>query len=178
MTSLNFIVKKSFIALLTWGLCLPFFSAEYLVEAESFPQRKDVKLVRDEAVQNGEFLHFTEDNAATEATFMLPQSGDYAVWLRTMSFNGNFRKTQIFIDDRLVATLGDGTPENNRAGSFTWYHAPALTRLKAGKIKIKLVSTSPYTRVDALLLTTSTAFLPQGKMEKIAELQKISEEKQ
>ncbi len=149
-------------------------AANYSVECEKFPASRNVRLFKDELAQNGAFLHFTEENAETTARFDLPQSGDYALWARTMSFGGNFRKIDIYLNGKKVASLGDGTPENNRAGSFTWYHAPALTHLEAGELEIKLVSTSPYTRVDALIFTTDTAFLPEGIQTGIEGLSPVS----
>lgn len=166
-------MKNVAFAFLCLSAALSLYAVEYGVECENFPTSRNVKLAKDELAQNGAFLHFTDENAETTARFNLPQSGDYALWARTMSFGGNFRKVDIYLNGKKAASLGDGTPENNRAGAFTWYHAPALTHLEAGELEIKLVSTSPYTRVDALIFSTDTAFLPKGIQTGITELTTI-----
>ncbi len=144
---------KKFWAALLGAAALSAGAATFLAEFESFDCAAPAE-AKNWGIANGNgYVHFNADKAVIKATLELPETGDYYVWVRAWAANDVFRKATLSINKQIVGTFGDGKPEGNAPG-FTWQRSKKKIHLDAGKIEVRAISQSEYTRFDALILTT------------------------
>ncbi len=150
-------------------------AAEYRIEPEFFSNQGAWKRSSHQGSMGRGVMRAkaVEKNKLT-GILTLPQGGEYCVWVRTLSFNGNSRKCKIFINKQGLGSFGDAkltADESNPA--LKWEKAAKRLTLAAGKLDIEIVPVSPYVRIDSIILTTDANFVPPdnaGEIKAIAEL--------
>ena len=98
----------------------------------------------------------------------VPSNGTYSVWIRYMEIAGYLAKYGVLVEDADGKALAERTlaadDAYNRAhGGFSWVK---LDVPLAGRFRVRLRKTDPgltYRRVDAVLVTDDTAFVPEGE---------------
>ncbi|MCQ2378948.1 MAG: hypothetical protein MJ016_07070 [Victivallaceae bacterium] len=169
-------MKRIFTFFSAAGFLFAAAGAEYLVECEDFPENEAMKVGVWEIANGEKFLNCTAQGAESFSVVELPQSGDYYLWVRTLSFGGNFRKAEIYLNGVCAGILGDDALENDRPGRFAWSRSDARIHLEAGKNTIRLIAASAFTRIDALILSDDAQFKPAGKMENLHRLSPVRED--
>ncbi len=151
-------------------------AAEYRIEAENFPEKGEWKPESCAAwkLSNQRMLDPKGAKSATaKTTVALPEAGRYCFWVRAVSFGGALRQCRVLINGKSVGTFGDRKTPEAIYPIMVWEKALKKLDLPAGDVTIELVSLNPFTRVDALILTTDNNFVPANEpagIEAITEL--------
>jgi hypothetical protein len=151
----------------------------YFVEAEHFTRlagekRIDVFVKRnDEAASGGEFLAaLTDDKQSTWLVYEvdIPEDCDYAIWLRTLSYDGKSDSFHVATDVEPNLLACDATSYNQ------WGWGPAIDRdsiravsalyLTKGKHEIQIYVREPRTQLDAIYLTNNLGLTASGVAER------------
>ncbi|MCQ2380556.1 MAG: hypothetical protein MJ025_06530 [Victivallaceae bacterium] len=143
-------------------------AADYRIEPESFNDIKSWRKSLDANTSGKCQLNATTitKNVITEK-FDLPESGKYYVWVRSFSYGAKARKFSLFVDHKNVGSFGDAPiPAGEKNPDLRWEKSKKVLDLKAGKFDVKIVPDSPYTRVDAVVLTSNADFVPPETREK------------
>ena len=107
--------------------------------------------------------------AESVAEAEVPTNGTYAVWIRYMEIAGYLAKYSMLVEDadgKVLAerVLAADDAYNRSHGGFSWVKLEVP--LAAGKFRVRLRKTEPgltYRRVDAVLVTDDSAYLPEGE---------------
>ncbi|MCQ2380615.1 MAG: hypothetical protein MJ025_06830, partial [Victivallaceae bacterium] len=162
---------KGIIITLTGVVAFALGAASYLTEFESF-DCKDPAKAQGWGIANGNgYVQFHGKNAEIMAKLQLPETGDYYVWVRAWAANDTYRKADLTINGKKIGFFGDGKPEGAEPG-FTWRRSRRRVHFDAGGIDIRAVGQSPYTRFDAMILTTGDEKY-SGKVENLPHLESV-----
>ncbi len=162
---------KKIIASLLGCAAFTLGAASFLAEFESFDCQEPAKAQGWRIANGNNYVQFNADKATIQATLELPETGDYYVWVRAWAANDVFRKAVLTINHLKIGSFGDGKPEGDAPG-FTWQRSKRKIRLNAGKLEVKAVGLSPYTRFDAMILTTGEETYT-GKVENLPLLKTV-----
>ncbi len=154
----------------------PFY---YFVEAEHFAKlagdkRSDVFVKRsDEAASGGEYLvapHGDKQSTWLVYKVDIPEDGDYAIWMRTLSHDGKSDSFFVATDVEPNLIACDTTSHGR------WGWVPAIDResirttsafqLTKGKHEIRIYVREPRTQLDAIYLTNNLRLAANGVAER------------
>ncbi len=152
-------------------------AAEFRIEAESIGERASWGQGVGNANIGGKLI-WSNNKKGPENTavgvYSCPEEGRYYVWVRTLSMNEGWRKTQVKINGKVVGKFGDEKQPGGVKGKsvLAWKRTLGATLIPAGELKVELIPLSTASRVDSLIFTTDQNFKPGEKdaVEEITEL--------
>ncbi len=128
----------------------------YLIEAEHMDDVGNFEITWGDCSGNA-LLHAADAGTFARGTYLIPEEGDYLVFLRDESFGDKTRTLDVYVDGKKIGSGGD-TPGTVR---------PALEWCKIGKVYLSkgehvlgLHATGAHARPDALLLVKGKAPAP------------------
>ncbi|MCQ2353170.1 MAG: acetylxylan esterase [Victivallaceae bacterium] len=153
-----------------WGSLLAALTAfylsgvEYLIEAESLPESRKWQMGTARAASGSTFLLATEKNATASGVFTFDEGGSFYIWVRNWSFSQKWRRVTIAVDGRKATSVGDEATTLDTP-AWIWSKSRKIIPIAKGEHKIEIFADSASVRVDAVLLTTDSKYVPpEGKL--------------
>lgn len=152
------------------------YSQSCRLEPEDLPLLNQWKISHSKEASQGKVIYSgKKDNNEIECVVELPEAGEYYLWGRSISYGQNYRKTRVIINGVDCGAFGDEPIEKKGGKSqFVCKRQSKPVKLPKGKIKIKLVPLSAYSRCDVIVLTKDKDFKLPNDRKEIEKINKLS----
>ncbi len=153
-------MKKLFVLLFAAAIYLPLSAGSYWFPAIFTRSQTFVPETVPGAVEKYS-LRTYDSGATATAEIDLPEAGTYNLYLRSLSYGDRARVTELEIDGKVFAAVGD-EHQSGASSPLIWSKYAEPITLSAGKHQLKFTARGANVRFDAFLLTTESE-LPELK---------------